>query len=160
MFKLRNCSLKECLLFKSGSPSVAWRLVESVGGGGSIDSVLSNLSVGVVAVPQSLEGLQVLLSVCAGASAELEVHLVRGGKGVVPSVAGQSGLPVGIVGDVDGDSTLMVGGAWGGNGVGLPTLALRLELVQEVLLGSGSPGGGEPDGASDLSGDGLERGQG
>jgi hypothetical protein len=88
------------------------------------------------------------------------VDLVRGGKRVVPSVAGQSGLPVGVIRDVDGDSTFVVGGAWCGNWVGLAALALRLELVQEVLLGSGSPGGGEPDGASDLSGDGLERGQG
>ena len=113
-----------------------------------------------MAVPQSLESLEVLLSVCAGTSAELEVDLVRGGKRVVPSVAGQSGLPVGVVGDVDGDSTLMVGGAWSGNGVGLPALALSLELVQEVLLGSGSPGGGEPDGASSRICDGLERGEG
>lgn len=160
MFKLRNCSLKECLLFKCGSPPVARRLVESVGSGGSVNAILSDLSVGVMAVPQPLEGLEVLLSVGAGTSAELEVDLVRGGKRVVPSVAGQSGLPVGVIRDINGDSTFVVGGAWGGNWVGLAALALSLELVEEVLLGCGSPGGGEPDSASSGIGDGLERGEG
>ena len=160
MFKLRDCSLKECLLFKCGSPPVARRLVESVGSSGSVNAILSDLSVRVMAVPQSLEGLEVLLSVGAGTSAELEVDLVRGGKRIVPSIACQSGLPAGEIGDINGDTTFVVGGAWGGYWVGLAALALSLELVEEVLLGCGSPGGGEPDGASSRIGDGLERGEG
>jgi hypothetical protein len=68
------------------------------------------------------------------------MNLVSGRERVVPSTAGESGLPAGEIGDVDGDATFVVGGAWGGNWVGLSALTLGLELVEEVLLGCGSPG--------------------
>ena len=89
-----------------------------------------------MAVPKSLEGLEVLLSEGAGASAVLEMDLVRGGKRVNPPTLGQGGLPAGVVRDIDCDTTFMVGGAWGGNWICLSALTLSLELIEEMLLSS------------------------
>ena len=126
-----------CFFFKyCGSPSIARSLVESVGSGRSINTILSDQSARVMAVPKSLERLEVLLSEGAGASAVLEMDLVRGGKRVNPPTVGQGGLPAGVVRDIDCDTTFMVGGAWRGNWICLSALTLSLELIEEMLLSS------------------------
>jgi hypothetical protein len=77
-----RCSLKElssrCLFDFEGSRSetIAGGFVEGSSGGGSIDTILGNLAVGVVAVIESLERDQVLLSICASTGSELKVDLV------------------------------------------------------------------------------------
>ena len=89
-----------------------------------------------MAVPQSLESLEVLLSVGAGTSAMLKMDLVSGGKRVNPTIVCQGCLPAGIVRDINCDSTFMVGGSWGSNWICLSALTLSLELVEKVLLSS------------------------
>jgi hypothetical protein len=93
-----------------------------------------------VLVVEALESDQILLGETRGTGSKLEVYTIGGWEGIVPAIGCQEGLPAAIVRDINCNSSLVVGGAWSSNRVSLAALSQSLELIEEVLLCSRSPG--------------------
>lgn len=94
-------------------PPIARGVVEGVGCVRAVYAILSDLAIGVVFVPQLLEGNQILLGNITG-TCVVKVYGVRGGVRVHPAVVGEGGEPVVIVGGVDSSAALVVAGAGSG----------------------------------------------
>src|SRR5690606_30784007 len=116
----------------AGLEAVGRRAGQTGGGLRPVQAVLVDEILGVVAVPQPLEGEDVVAAQ-VGRGEVIEVNLVARHR-LLPAVLAERAAPLAVVADVQRAAALVVGGA-GGGGRGDAAAAALVPGAQEVLLG-------------------------